>query len=81
MEAIKQDFEKAGKLYKVNCEEFNHGHSCFKYGNYLFSGKGNFQEDHLKAVDCFDKGCDLKFPDACLHSGLMRISKASQVCN
>lgn len=79
MESIKQDYNKAGKLFKVNCEEFNWGHSCFKYGNYLFAGKGSVKPNHEEAMKCFDKGCDLNFPDACLHAGLMRTSKTSQV--
>jgi len=79
MEAIKQDYEKAGKLYKVNCEDFDFGHSCFKFGNYLFTGKGNFKPDHVRATEAFDKGCKLGFSDSCLHSGLMRTSKMSQV--
>lgn len=81
MEAIQQDYDKAGKLYQVNCEEFNYGHSCYKFGNYLFAGKGSFKPDHEKAAECFDKGCDLNYPDSCFHAGLMRTSKVSQVCS
>jgi len=78
-EAIKKDWQKAGKLYQVNCDEYNYGHSCYKFGNYTFMGKGSVKVDHAKAAEYYDKGCSLKYPDACLHSGLMRTSETSQV--
>jgi len=76
-EAIKKDWEKAGKLFAVNCNDYNYGHSCFKYGNYLFIGKGGAKQDHNKAAEYYDKGCNLKFSEACLHAGLMRTSANS----
>jgi len=78
-EAVKKDWEKAGKLYEVNCDQYNYGHSCFKYGNYSFVGKGGAKLDHKKAVEYYDKGCSLKYPEACLHAGLMRTSANSQL--
>ena len=78
-EAIKQDWEKAGKIYQVNCNDYKYGHSCFKFGNYLFTGKGSQKADHAEATKYYDKGCDLKYPEACLHSGLMRTAQTSQV--
>jgi cytochrome c oxidase assembly factor 7 len=79
LEAVKKDWNKAARVYKVNCEDFNYGHSCFKFGNYTFMGKGDVKVDHAKALEYYDKGCSLNFPDACLHSGLMLTSQNSEV--
>jgi len=81
LEAVKKDWTKAARVYKVNCEDYKFGHSCFKIGNYTFMGKGEEKVDHKKAVDYYDMGCDLGFSDACLHSGLMRTSQTSTVCS
>lgn len=35
--------------------------------------------DPKQAFDYYSKGCELKDPDCCLHSGLILISKAKQV--
>ncbi|XP_021949176.1 cytochrome c oxidase assembly factor 7 homolog [Folsomia candida] len=79
MEAVKKDWAKAARVYKVNCEDYNYGHSCYKLGNYTFMGKGEVKIDHALAVTYYDKGCELNFADACLHAGLMRSAQASQV--
>lgn len=78
-EAIKQEWDKAGKLYEVNCDEYKYGHSCFKFGNYNFTGKGSLKADHAKAMSYYDKGCHYKYPEACLHAGLMRTALTSQI--
>lgn len=38
-ESIKQDSKEAIKIYKNNCDEFNYGRSCTKYGDYKVIGK------------------------------------------
>ena len=40
MEAIKQDYEKAKKIYEINCDEYGMAHSCHKSGGYYFAGRG-----------------------------------------
>lgn len=75
MEAVKKDWAKAARVYKVNCEDYNYGHSCYKLGNYTFMGKGEVKIDHALAVTYYDKGCELNFADACLHAG-----KAMKLC-
>jgi len=76
---VKKDWTKAARVYKVNCEDYNFGHSCFKIGNYTFMGKGDVKIDHKQAAIYYDKGCELNYPDACLHSALMRTSQSSQM--
>lgn len=78
-EAVQKDFDKAAKVYEVNCNEYKHGHSCFKIGNYSFTGKGGLKADHEKAQHYFDVGCEQKYSDACLHGALMRHSTSSKV--
>uniref|UniRef100_A0A2M4BXF6 Putative cytochrome c oxidase assembly factor 7 n=1 Tax=Anopheles marajoara TaxID=58244 RepID=A0A2M4BXF6_9DIPT len=77
LEGIQKDFEKAAKVYRSNCDDYNYGKSCLKYGNYSFLGKGRASEkgDPAKAFNYYEKGCTLNDPDACLHSGLLLVSK------
>ncbi|XP_053670726.1 cytochrome c oxidase assembly factor 7 homolog [Anopheles nili] len=77
LEGIRKDFEKAAKVYRSNCDDYNYGKSCLKYGNYTFLGKGRAAEkgDPVKAYSYYEKGCKLNDPDACLHSGLLLVSK------
>uniref|UniRef100_A0A182WCX1 Cytochrome c oxidase assembly factor 7 homolog n=1 Tax=Anopheles minimus TaxID=112268 RepID=A0A182WCX1_9DIPT len=77
LEGIRKDFEKAAKVYRSNCDDYNYGKSCLKYGNYTFLGKGRASEkgDPAKAFSYYEKGCTLNDPDACLHSGLLLVSK------
>nr|CAD7405469.1 unnamed protein product [Timema poppensis] len=79
LESIKRDFEKAGKMYKTNCDELNFPRSCYKFGNYLVLGKGRQEESHIGAFDYFKKGCDLGDADACLNAGLMKVSSSPAV--
>ncbi|CAG2066924.1 unnamed protein product, partial [Timema podura] len=74
LESIKRDFEKAGKVYKTNCDELNFPRSCYKFGNYMVLGKGRQVESHIEAFDYYKKGCDLGDADACLNAGLMKVS-------
>jgi cytochrome c oxidase assembly factor 7 len=71
LEAIKKDFEKASKVYRSNCDDYNYANSCFKFGEYTFLGKG----DPKLAYRYYEKGCDLSDSDSCLHSGFILVSK------
>lgn len=60
LSVVKNDFEKAGKIFKLNCDSREHAPSCFNLGRYLRewrdggavalvgregqSGRGNEQE-------------------------------------
>lgn len=37
-EGVKQDSEKALKIYESNCSLHNYGHSCAKVATYKFNG-------------------------------------------
>ncbi|XP_055388840.1 cytochrome c oxidase assembly factor 7 homolog [Condylostylus longicornis] len=78
LEGIKKDFEKASKVYKSNCDDYGYAKSCYKYGNYSFLGKGKSgsKGDPKLAYQYYEKGCALNDPDACLHSGLLLVSRA-----
>lgn len=37
---IKEDYRRAAKVYKENCDKNNFARSCTKIGEFLYSGKG-----------------------------------------
>lgn len=80
LESIKKDFEKASKVYRSNCDDYGYGKSCLKFGHYSFLGKGkastNEKGDPKQAYKYYERGCELKDPDCCLHSGLIMVSKS-----
>ncbi|KAH8306814.1 hypothetical protein KR018_002802 [Drosophila ironensis] len=78
LEGIKKDFEKASKVYKSTCDDYGYAKSCYKYGNYSFLGKGKSgsKGDPRVAFQYYEKGCALNDSDACLHSGLLLVSRS-----
>jgi cytochrome c oxidase assembly factor 7 len=81
LEGIKKDFEKAAKVYRTNCDDYGYAKSCLKFGHYSFLGKGKSTKDKgdpKQAYDYYMKGCNKDDPDACLHSGLLMVSKSQQ---
>ncbi|XP_016944280.1 cytochrome c oxidase assembly factor 7 homolog [Drosophila suzukii] len=78
LEGIKKDFEKASKVYKSTCDDYGYAKSCYKYGNYCFLGKGKSgsKGDPRVAYEYYEKGCNLNDSDACLHSGLLLVSRS-----
>lgn len=82
LESIKKDFEKASKVYRSNCDDYGYGKSCLKFGHYSFLGKGKASAgdpskgDPKQAYKYYERGCDLKDADSCLHSGLIMVSKS-----
>lgn len=80
LESIKKDFEKASKVYRSNCDDYGYSRSCLKYGNYSFLGKGKSgtKGSAAEAYKYYERGCELKDADSCLHSGLILVSKSLQ---
>ena len=39
LEAIKADQKKALGVYEINCNDYNHAHSCHKVGSYKLLGR------------------------------------------
>ncbi|XP_030379149.1 cytochrome c oxidase assembly factor 7 homolog [Scaptodrosophila lebanonensis] len=78
LEGIKKDFEKAAKVYKSTCDDYGYAKSCYKYGNYSFLGKGKSgtKGEPRIAYQYYEKGCNLNDSDACLHSGLLLVSRS-----
>ncbi|KAG7200739.1 hypothetical protein KM043_001288 [Ampulex compressa] len=77
-EAIKKDFKKAAAIYKMNCDDYNYGRSCGKYGAFSVIGKG-CQQDQAVAYKYMVKGCELNDPSACFHAGLMATNSKQEV--
>ncbi|XP_069669394.1 cytochrome c oxidase assembly factor 7 homolog [Periplaneta americana] len=71
IESIKKDYTKAGKIYKSNCDDYNYGQSCYKFGTYKILGKGQQSVDRDVAYDYFLKGCELGVSESCRNAGLM----------
>jgi cytochrome c oxidase assembly factor 7 len=83
LESIKKDYEKAGKVFRANCDDYGYAKSCLKFGHYSFLGKGKASKsgdkgDPAQAYNYYQKGCEMKDPDCCLHSGLLMISRQKQ---
>lgn len=78
LESIKKDYEKAGKVYKTNCDEYKYGKSCQKFATYSLLGKGCKKADYPQAYEYFDKGCKLDESDCCLNQGLLLVTNNTQ---
>ncbi|XP_018323562.1 cytochrome c oxidase assembly factor 7 homolog [Agrilus planipennis] len=74
LEAVKKEYEKSNVIYKNNCDEFDYGKSCYKYGVYRLLGKGGQKQDAAVAYQYLKKACELGNPSACLSQGLLLIS-------
>lgn len=75
-EGIKKDFERAAKVYKSTCDDYNLASSCHKYAGYLFLGKGCTQ-DTKAALGYYTRGCNGGDMQSCLNAGLMHLSGAT----
>lgn len=73
LEFAKKDYPKACRVYKSTCDLHGYGHSCFKFGNYAFLGRGLPEPQKKDAAEYYKKGCDAVEPyaGACLNYGTM----------
>ncbi|KDR18864.1 cytochrome c oxidase assembly factor 7 homolog [Zootermopsis nevadensis] len=71
LESIKKDYAKAGKIYKSNCDDYNFGRSCYKFGTYTLLGRGKLVVNPEVAYEYFQKGCELGVSESCMNAGLM----------
>ena len=74
LEAIKKDFERAGKVYRSNCDDYKFPKSCHKFANYLLLGRG-CKRDEKSGFTYYDKACGLGYSDSCFNLGLICTSK------
>ncbi|CAA9995361.1 unnamed protein product [Nesidiocoris tenuis] len=73
LESISKDYQKASKVYRSNCEDYNFGHSCYKIGTYYLTGKAGLAISGIKAYDYFKKGCSLGEANSCFRAGWLSI--------
>ncbi|KAL1130440.1 hypothetical protein AAG570_011688 [Ranatra chinensis] len=73
LEAISKDFDKAGKVYKSNCDDYNFAKSCLKTANYMVTGRGGFKASEEKGLEYYEKGCKLGDADSCFRCGLLNV--------
>jgi len=74
LEFAKKDWTAAARIFKLNCDAYQYGHSCFKYGVYSFLGRGMKSPDKAVAARYYEQGCyspDNPHPPACANLGLM----------
>ena len=64
LEFAKKDHHKAGRVFKSNCDLHGYAHSCFKYGNYAFLGRGIPEPIIQDAAEYYRKGCNAAEPYA-----------------
>jgi cytochrome c oxidase assembly factor 7 len=74
LESIKKDYVKAGKIYKSNCDDYNFGRSCYKFGSYKLLGRGQQPVDRDLAYEYYRKGCEFGVSESCLNAGLMCVA-------
>ncbi|XP_003706539.1 cytochrome c oxidase assembly factor 7 [Megachile rotundata] len=73
-EAIKVNHSEAGKIYKKNCDDYNFGRSCTKYGEYVYVGRG-CKRNTMEAYKYMKKGCEANDAKGCLDTGIFAISE------
>ena len=56
LEFSMKDWVKAGRVYKSNCLLHDYGHSCGKFANYAFLGRGTERKVD-EAAEFYRKGC------------------------
>jgi len=71
MESISKDFQKAGRIYRTNCDDYQYGRSCYKAGHYYFAGKGGLDKSIDTSHDYYEKGCKYGCVDSCFRSGVL----------
>ena len=67
---VKEDRERAAKLYERNCREKGYPASCFNLAKLHLAGKGVKQDD-ASAERLFTKACNGGHLSACYHQGLL----------
>jgi len=74
LEFAKKDWAGAGRIFKLNCDCHQYGHSCFKYGVYNFLGRGLKEVNREEAAKYYKEGCyspNEPHAPACVNLGLM----------
>lgn len=76
MEAVNNDYTKAGKMFQSNCDDYGYAKSCLKFGTYALLGRNRSgaRSNPRQAYEYFEKGCRLKDSESCLYTGLVLIS-------
>ncbi|OXU27670.1 hypothetical protein TSAR_003741 [Trichomalopsis sarcophagae] len=72
-EALKKDFKGAADIYQKNCDNFNFGRSCAKFGGYKLIGKG-CKKDMNDAFTYMKKGCEFNDEIGCTNAGILAVS-------
>lgn len=78
LSVVKNDYVKAARVFKKNCESLEHAPSCFNLARLFLGGKGVEQSD-AEAVKNFEKACDGDHQPACYHAGYMLLHGAESV--
>ncbi|XP_012287565.1 cytochrome c oxidase assembly factor 7 homolog [Orussus abietinus] len=75
LEAIKADHKKAEEVYKANCDEFDFGFSCTKYGTYRYFGR-NSEANIKDGYKYMMKGCENNNVEGCEQAGILSLGNS-----
>lgn len=77
LETIRKDFKTAAAMFKSNCDDQKYGHSCLKYANMSYIGKG-CEESQETALNYYKKGCELNNYKSCVHGGAILTAQSEK---
>uniref|UniRef100_A0A2P2I5N9 Cytochrome c oxidase assembly factor 7 homolog n=1 Tax=Hirondellea gigas TaxID=1518452 RepID=A0A2P2I5N9_9CRUS len=75
LESIKNDFDKALKVYKNNCDEYKYPRSCLKYVILGLRGKAP-KITPAEAISYLEKGCAAGCGESCAGAAELNITEA-----
>lgn len=59
----------------MSCNQYDHGKSCFKYGNYALMGRGGEASNPSEALKAFEKGSMSNDEDCSFSAGLLYVGE------
>lgn len=77
---VKEEYNKAAKIYQMNCYNKNYGPSCFNLARYHLAGKGVEQSDP-QAEKLFETACTGQHLQACYFQALMLYTNGFKTVN
>eukprot|EP00112_Aurelia_sp_Birch-Aquarium-sp1_P012699 Seg2673.4 transcript_id=Seg2673.4/GoldUCD/mRNA.D3Y31 product="Cytochrome c oxidase assembly factor 7" protein_id=Seg2673.4/GoldUCD/D3Y31 len=67
-QVVERNTDEASKIFKTNCDERNHSHSCFSLG-YIYSNAK--ERNFIEALKYYNKGCEGDSIGACNNAGMI----------
>lgn len=77
MAVVKEEYERAAKVYELNCKNKGYGPSCFNLGKFYVAGKGVPQCDQ-DAENLFDVSCKSGHLQGCYYKAVFLYSACNE---